>query len=80
MDKALATLRQGDCTATILNGQMPGEFSIVYRDAGDNVLAQDKLTGVSTYHQREEEILTRLKNLCEGRGEDAPDLADSGEY
>ena len=70
-----------DYTADIYSLETPGEFKVVYRDATGKSLEEAPLTGVSTYRQREGEILDRLKQLHSGvPPEKLPDLGDAGEY
>lgn len=80
MPESLAKLELGGCSANIYELEMPGQFSIQYCDASGKVLAEEQLSGVSSYRQREDEIMERLKTVCAG-GKPAPDeLDDSGEY
>jgi hypothetical protein len=80
MNTPLATLEQGQCKAEIYETALPGQFSIRYCDSAGAVLAEEPLTGVSSYRQREQEILSRLQELCEGGKPQPAELADSGEY
>ena len=80
-EQSVGTLNYSDLKADIYSTSLPGEFKVVYRDAAGSTLAEESLSGVSTYRQREPEILTRLQQLSE-QGKLAPtsELADSGEY
>lgn len=82
MDEQLVgTLTYHDYKADVYSSSVPGEFRIVYRDPGGKELEQAPLTGISTYHQRENEILQRLHKLSEGAPpRRTPDLGDAGEY
>jgi len=67
--------------AEVYSTSLPGEFRIVYRDRSDQILEEGLLTGVSSYRQRESEIIERLKQLSEGKEVAPPaDLTSSGEY
>lgn len=80
MDSPLAALESGKCKAEIYETALPGQFTVRYVDEHGTVLAEEQLSGVSSYRQRETEILGRLSKLCEGRGVKSAALADSGEY
>jgi hypothetical protein len=80
MDTALATLEHGGCKAEIFESALPGQFSIRYSDANGDVLAEESLTGVSSYHQREKEIIARIGELCAGGRPRSGELSSSGEY
>jgi hypothetical protein len=80
MDTPLATLEQGDCKAEIYETALPGQFTIRYVGASGQVLSEEQLSGVSSYRQREREILGRLGELCAGRHVKSAELSDSGEY
>ena len=82
MDEQLVgTLTQGDYKADVYSTSLPGEFRVVYQDGGGRVLEEAPLTGISTYRQRETEILQRLGDLKEGRPpQSTPDQGDAGEY
>lgn len=67
-------------TAEVYSLSMPGEFQVVYRDAGGREAERVTITGVSTYHQREEEILGHLEDLQTGAPTDRTKLQDAGEY
>jgi hypothetical protein len=80
-DQPVGTLTYSDLKADVYSTSLPGEFKVIYRDSTGSILAEEPLSGVSTYRQREPEILDRLHQLSE-RGTLAPNsaLADSGEY
>jgi hypothetical protein len=57
MDEQLVdTLTRGDWSAEIYSMSMPGEFQVVYRNGQGDEIERMTVTGVSTYHQREDEI------------------------
>ena len=80
-EQPVGTLTYADLKAEVYSSNLPGEFKIIYRDASGAALEEESLSGVSTYRQREPEILGRLQQLSE-HGKLAPtsELADSGEY
>jgi hypothetical protein len=81
MDEQLVgTLRYENYKADIFSTS-PAEFRIVYSDPGGKTLEVAPLTGVSTYHQREAEIMEHMRAL-KTLGDKAPesDLGDPGEY
>lgn len=82
MDEQLVgTLNYDDYKADVYSSNVPGEFKIVYRDAAGRELEHSPMTGISTYHQREHEILEHLQALSHGLpAGNPPDLDDSGEY
>ena len=81
MDTPLATIEGGGCSAEIYEQAMPGQFTILYRNAAGEVLEEAELTGVSTYRQRESEIKDHLAQICAGLKPSDPDaLAAAGEY
>ncbi len=82
MDEQLVgTLKHGEYKADIFSTSMPGEFKVLYQDPSGKTLVEAPLTGISSYRQRESEILDRLKRLSEGvKPPDTPDQGDSGEY
>ncbi len=82
MDAQLVgTLNYQDLKADIYSTSAPGEFKIVYLDAGGKQLEEAPLTGISTYKQREAEIIDRLRQFSEGaKPTETPYLGDSGEY
>jgi hypothetical protein len=80
MDVPIAILEEGTCMAEILETAMPGQFTIRYRNRDGSVLAEESLTGVSSYKQREREIRSRLSKVCKGHEIDDAPLSDPGEY
>ncbi|HTU47198.1 MAG TPA: hypothetical protein VMF91_19200 [Bryobacteraceae bacterium] len=60
------TFGDGDVKADVYSLAMPGEFQVIYRNAAGKILEEDLLTGISTYKQREPEILARLHALAHG--------------
>jgi hypothetical protein len=82
MDEQLVhTYTRGDWTAEIYSSSMPGEFQVVYRNSRGDEVERINVTGVSSYHQREKEILARVDQLRKGGGSgEKPDLGDAGEY
>lgn len=75
------TLSDGDVKADIYSLSMPGEFCVIYRDAGGRVLEEAPMTGISSYKQRKPEILGRLSQLAHGaQPSPNPDRGDPGEY
>jgi len=80
MDQLLTALENGKCKAEIYETALPGQFTIRYLDEVGGVLFEEQLSGISSYRQRESEILRRLNELCAGRKVKSATLADSGEY
>jgi hypothetical protein len=80
MDEPLATIEGGKCKALIYEMPLPGQFTVRYVDEAGAVLAEEPLSGVSSYRQREDEIRDRLNELCGGNAVKSAQLADSGEY
>lgn len=82
MDAQLVgTLTCGGLRAQIYSSRLPGEFKVVYQDTAGNTLEEIPLTGISTYKQRESEIMDRLRQLSKGaKVRTNPDLRDPGEY
>jgi hypothetical protein len=80
MSTLLTTLEHGKCKAEIYESELPGQFSIHYTNDKGDVLADEPLTGVSSYRQREGEIVARMEQLCKGMEVEPAALADSGEY
>lgn len=75
------TLTFADLRAEIYSSDLPGEFKIIYRDSTGHALEEAPLTGISSYKQREPEILARLQQLKEGaKTPETPDRGDAGEY
>jgi hypothetical protein len=81
MDAQLVeTFSDGDVKAEVYSLSLPGEFQVVYRDAGGQVLEETTLAGISTYKQREPEIRTRLSELAHDRPRaGTPDAKAAGE-
>ncbi len=70
-----------DYKANVYSTSIPGEFRVAYIDASGTTLEEAPLTGISTYRQREAEIVDRLQQLHNGSTPSAtPDLGDAGEY
>jgi hypothetical protein len=82
MDAQLVnTITYADLHADVYSTNVPGEFKVIYRDSAGNELEEAPLTGISSYKQREPEILTRLQQLSQGaRTQEPPDRGDAGEY
>ena len=82
MDATLVgTLTFSDFKADVYSMSLPGEFKVVYQDSAGTVLEEAPVTGISTYKQREPEILARLQELKEGNpAQSTPDQGDPGEY
>ena len=80
MDTLLTTLEHGKCKAEIYETALPGQFSIHYTNQQGDVLAEEALTGVSSYRQREQEIIARMEEFCKGMEPQSDALADPGEY
>jgi hypothetical protein len=75
------SFRDGGVRADIYSLSLPGEFQVVYRNAAGKVLEEAMFTGISTYKQRQPEILERLHALAHGAAPAAAeDLGDAGEY
>ncbi len=80
MDEPLATIEEGSVRAEIYECELPGQFTIRYRNQDGSLLCEEPLTGVSSYHQREQEIRSRLSELSKGHEPTGSPLSDSGEY
>jgi len=82
MDEQLVgTLKHGEYKAEIFSTSIPGEFRVVYQDPSGKTLVEAPLTGISSYRQRESEILNRLISLSDGvQPPKTPDQGDPGEY
>lgn len=82
MDEQLVgTLRAGRYKAEVFSLSIPGEFRVEYHGPGNVKIEEDMLAGISTYKQREHEIVARLNELAAGataRGD--RDAGDAGEY
>lgn len=77
----VATLTHEDWKAEVYSLELPGEFKIVYISKDGKPVEEAQLTGISSYHQRESEILQRLGELAGGaKPNKVPELGDSGEY
>jgi hypothetical protein len=80
-EQLVDTFTDDGWTAEIYSLSMPGEFEVVYRNENGGEVERVTVTGVSTYHQREDEIRTRLEQLRKGQGSAGkPNLEDAGEY
>lgn len=80
-EQLVGTLTFAEYKADIYSTSTPGEFRIVYQDPSGKILEEGPLTGISTYRQRETEIIDRLRQLHEGaRPSKTPYLGDPGEY
>jgi len=80
MSTPLAKLERGSCKAEIYETALPGQFIVRYSNLAGDTLAEEQLSGVSSYHQREGEIIGRLESFCSGEPPKSAQLADSGEY
>ncbi|MBV8069999.1 MAG: hypothetical protein JO270_08860 [Acidobacteriaceae bacterium] len=82
MDEQLVgSLEYGNYKASVYSSNVPGEFKVVYSDPTGHALEEAPLTGISTYHQREQEIYKRLRELSQGaHPRRNPDRGDAGEY
>ena len=77
----IATLTSGAYKAEVYSCQLPSEFIIRFVDGAGTVLEETNMTGVSTYRQRETEIMDRLHAFETGDKPAEPiDLQASGEY
>ncbi len=77
----IATLTSGEYKAEIYSNELPGEFTIRFLDGAGGVLEETTMTGVSTYRQRESEIMQHLQSFIVGAGTPPPlDLSSPGEY
>lgn len=65
-EQPIRTLTFASYKADVYSTNFPGEFRIVYVDGRGKTLEETSLTGISTYRQRESEIITRLRQLHEG--------------
>ena len=68
----IATLTSGAYKAEIYSCELPGEFTIHFLDAAGALLEETTMTGVSTYRQRESEIMEHLQSFNVGAGTAAP--------
>lgn len=82
MDRQLVgTLAYATWRADVFSTNAPAEFQVVYHDGTGKPVEEAPLTGISSYKQREAEILERLRQLSEGASpEKTPYLGDAGEY
>lgn len=82
MDEQLVgTVSYKDFKAEIYSSSVPGEFKAVYKNPSGERLEEAPLTGISTYHQREAEIVDRLRQFSEGaKPAQTPYQGDAGEY
>lgn len=82
MDEQLVgTLTYRNYKAEVFSTSTPGEFNVVYQDAAGKQIEKAPLTGISSYKQRESEIVDRLRELHDGAPKPAtPDQGDPGEY
>lgn len=82
MDETLVgTINHGDLSADVYSTNLSGEFKVLYRNGAGEVLEEAPLTGISSYKQRETEIMERLQQLAEGgKAAPVPDRGDAGEY
>ncbi len=76
----LTTLTQGDFKVEIFSSDLPGEFTLRFLDGAGQLLEESKLSGVSSYRQREPEIMQRLQAFAGGVEPPPSDLASAGEY
>ncbi len=80
-EQQVGTLSVEGYKAQVYSTSTPGEFRVIYQDPAGKTLEEAPLTGISTYRQREPEILARLQELHDGAPPSrAPDLGDAGEY
>ena len=80
-EQLVGTLTYQEFKADVYSTEMPGEFKIVYLDASGKQIEEAPLTGISTYKQRESEILEQLRKFSEGAKPAAtPYQGDAGEY
>ena len=77
----VGTLNYQTWKAEIYSTSVPGEFKVVYLDPSGKQLEEAPLTGISTYKQREAEIIDRLRQFSEGaKPAETPYQGDAGEY
>jgi hypothetical protein len=65
-EQPIRTLTFANYKAEVYSTNFPGEFRIIYVDGLGKTLEETPLTGISTYRQRETEIIARLRQLHEG--------------
>jgi hypothetical protein len=81
MEEPIGTVTDGNWKALVYEHKLPGEYTVQYLNEAGNVIEEEPLTGVSSYHQRESEIAQRLRELRGGsKPDEGAELADSGEY
>lgn len=82
MDEPLVgELTYRDFKAEIYSTSVPGEFKVKYLDAHGKQIEEAPLTGISSYKQRESEIIDRLRQFSEGtKPAETPYQGDAGEY
>lgn len=82
MDEQLVgTLDYQAYKADVYSSEVPGEFKVIYRDPSGKEVEEAPLTGISSYKQREAEIMDRLRQFSEGaQPAKTPYQGDSGEY
>lgn len=80
MSEPIGTVTAGSWKAEVYENSLPGDFTVRYLDPSGHIALEEPLSGVSSYHQRQGEIVDRLKKLQEGLTGDDANLADSGEY
>ena len=82
MDELLVgELHYQDLKAEIYSSSVPGEFKVKYMDGSGKPIEEAPLTGISTYKQREGEIIDRLRQFSEGaKPAETPYQGDAGEY
>lgn len=77
----VGTLTDGEYKAEVFSTAMPGEFKVYYQDPSGKSIEEAPLTGISSYKQRETEIVNRLHQLAHGDSPSkTPDQGDPGEY
>jgi len=80
-EQLVGTLTHSEYKAEVFSTSLPGEFRVVYRDSQGKPVHESMLTGISSYRQREHEIMDQLSELAHGvPASRTPDLGDAGEY
>lgn len=80
-NQLVGQIKHGEYRADVYSEALPGEFRVVFYDPAGKKLEEDRLSGISSYHQREGEILKRVSELAHGAApRRVPDLGDAGEY
>lgn len=64
--EVVATLTHDDFKAEIYSLNIPGEFKVIYSSPAGEIVEEQTITGISSYHQRQPEIVTRLHDLSRG--------------